>query len=470
MPAPRSLAAVLVLALTTASSGCGGCAVPGSAPRLADAAGVDPELVTVLAAAADVVDADPGDRDAWLELAQLLDGNQLPSLAAPCYEAALDREEDARTTFHLGRVRAALGEPERALQALDRAAELDGDYAPVHWRRGELLEELGRLDDAQAAFRRALELAPGEPQALLGLARVHLARDRAQAAVEVLEGLVEERPHERFANGLLARAYRQVGRPRRAERALRREERAGTTSARDPWTAEVQARAVGAVVTIDRASAALRAGDTRTVRRLLEPLLAERPEELPVLDLFVRALILDREFARALVLTGEARALHGDHFRVELATGSALAGLGRLEEALPHLESAVRQQPRLAEAHTALGEALQRLDRLPEAESAYARALEEGADSVRDWSLLARARIRLDRLDDALATLADALEDYPNAPVLWANVADAEARRGDVEAARAALARVEARDPTNDLIEPVRARIRALEEGSSGGG
>ena len=70
-----------------------------------------------------------------------------------------------------------------------------------------------------------------------------------------LEDLLERDPRVSFANGLLARAYRQLGRNNRADRALRREERAEAPSIADPWTGEVMRYAAGKRVNVDRAIA-----------------------------------------------------------------------------------------------------------------------------------------------------------------------------------------------------------------------
>jgi RNA polymerase sigma-70 factor, ECF subfamily len=57
---------------------------------------------------------------------------------------------------------AQTGAPEAALAIVDRLA-LD-DYRYLHSTRAELLRRLGRLEDARAAYRRALELTRAEPE------------------------------------------------------------------------------------------------------------------------------------------------------------------------------------------------------------------------------------------------------------------------------------------------------------------
>jgi len=55
------------------------------------------------------------------------------------------------------------GEPERALELLDELRTEYPDYAVIHQHIGSVLDDLGRTEEAMAAFRKGLELDPGEP-------------------------------------------------------------------------------------------------------------------------------------------------------------------------------------------------------------------------------------------------------------------------------------------------------------------
>jgi RNA polymerase sigma-70 factor (ECF subfamily) len=52
--------------------------------------------------------------------------------------------------------------PEAALDIVDQL-DLD-EYQYIHSTRAELLRRLGRSSEARAAYERALELAPAEPE------------------------------------------------------------------------------------------------------------------------------------------------------------------------------------------------------------------------------------------------------------------------------------------------------------------
>jgi tetratricopeptide (TPR) repeat protein len=428
---PTALPIALLLAsLTCASAGaCSEASAPVEVPRLVDVMDVSPELLRRASDAADA--AETGGPAEWLALAMLYDANYIEALAA-----------------------------------FDRSLELHEAYAPTHWHRGENLFALDRLDEAEVAFARALELEPSLTQASTGLARVELMRGEPKKAIRVLED-IEER--DRMTNAILARAFRQIGRDDRADRALQREERTRNATARDPWTVKVQLHAVGTIVILDKAAAALRTGNGRVSVELLEPLLAEHPDELAVIDLLARSLLALDRWNDALALIERAPKRHRIHYRLELTAGRAFAGSGAPELALPHLTNAVESNPRFGEAWVALGEVQLKLDETADAEVSFRRAIEEGRDAVRDWTLLARARIQLEQYDAAERALDEALEVYPNSAVLWSNLADAQVRAGRIDAARTSLSRAIERDPDYELIAQVRRRIRAHGEAASDG-
>ena len=55
----------------------------------------------------------------------------------------------------LGLCRSLLGQHERALEEFDRALTLNPRYIEAHIHRGIALSELGRVEEADAAFRQA---------------------------------------------------------------------------------------------------------------------------------------------------------------------------------------------------------------------------------------------------------------------------------------------------------------------------
>jgi len=97
----------------------------------------------------------------------------------------------------LGLCWSLLGQSGRALEAFDRALELNARYIEAHVHRGLVLNHLGRTVEAEAAFRRATDgerPAPGRLPALVAsrLANHHAALGEAYVEAGELPGAIEQ--------------------------------------------------------------------------------------------------------------------------------------------------------------------------------------------------------------------------------------------------------------------------------------
>jgi tetratricopeptide (TPR) repeat protein len=100
------------------------------------------------------------------------------ALALDCSGSAAEAVEKLReaagidNSYHvhsqLGMVLARIGRGDEALAALAESERLKQDYAPTHVYKGNVYATQGRLAEADAAFRRALELDPTNEGALAG--------------------------------------------------------------------------------------------------------------------------------------------------------------------------------------------------------------------------------------------------------------------------------------------------------------
>ncbi|HSJ97406.1 MAG TPA: M48 family metalloprotease [Myxococcota bacterium] len=84
------------------------------------------------------------------------------------------------------RLRAA-GLPGDALAALDAAERASPEDPRIPYRRAELLESQGRLEDAIAGYRRAVHLDPNQAATLLALGRAERSAGRRREALFFLE-------------------------------------------------------------------------------------------------------------------------------------------------------------------------------------------------------------------------------------------------------------------------------------------
>ncbi len=140
-----------------------------------------------------------------------------PQLAAVLKQVTRERPDDPEGFRYLGLVQAAAQNPVAAVQALRRAAALAPQRVDIWQMLGEaeIVEAGGKVDaDAQAAFRRVLELSPKDPGARFYLANAKAeAGQRSEAAGE-LRALLDEMPAEDDRRQIVAKALAELeGRP-----------------------------------------------------------------------------------------------------------------------------------------------------------------------------------------------------------------------------------------------------------------
>jgi superkiller protein 3 len=89
-----------------------------------------------------------------------------PADARRAYQAVLDTGQTSPELFlNFGLALWQLGLEDETLRVLEQGAARYTDSVELVYRRGRILQQLGRHDAARGAFQRALELAPGHPGA-----------------------------------------------------------------------------------------------------------------------------------------------------------------------------------------------------------------------------------------------------------------------------------------------------------------
>ena len=114
--------------------------------------------------------------------------------------------------YNYGVCLAAQGEASRAATEFRSALEINPQYAQAWLAQGQLAERDGRLDEAEASYRKAAEHAPDNPITQFNLARMLLARRDSQQAIAVLERIAtRDDPNRARVLFALATAHVQAG-------------------------------------------------------------------------------------------------------------------------------------------------------------------------------------------------------------------------------------------------------------------
>ncbi len=250
--------------------------------------------------------------------------------------------DDAEAHSNLGNVLRDIGRLDDAVASCRRALEIKPDYAEAHSNLGNALKDLGQLDDAVASYRQALELKPDYAEAHSNLGNALKDLGQLDDAAASYRQALELKPDYAEAHSNLGNALRDLG------------------------------QLDGAVASCHRALE-------------LKPDLAEAHSNL----------------------------------------GNALRDIGRIDDAVVSCRRALELKPDFAEAHSNLGNVLRDLGQLDDAVASYRRALELKPDFAEAHSNLGNALRDLGQLDDAVASYRRALELKPDYIEVRLNLAQA---------------------------------------------
>ena len=357
------------------------------------------------------------------------DGQHQPALESARAAVAVDPSHEPE--FVLGQVLLALGDSDKALQALQRASALDPACDAVHGALRDLHASAGQIDSALEHARRASWLNQRHDEHKLRLGELLVAGDQPLEARGLLEMLLLS--HETEAKSAA---------PERA------------ASGRRGIVATIHATLARAELRLHNMDDA-RASAFRAIA--IAPDTADHHYALGQVELQDNRLeAAARSFAHAAELAPDRAELHH-------ALGTALLRSGAASEALPHLRRAAARGENsdyirdLASGQAAAGEHAA-------AAETMARALKLRPDR-QEWTIdLAEIQIARGWHDEALSELGR-IAPQPDSPRFFRLRAEALYARNRRDAARADLIDVLRRDPQDGRAYALFARL-LLDDGS----
>jgi predicted O-linked N-acetylglucosamine transferase (SPINDLY family) len=245
------------------------------------------------------------------------------------------------------------------------ARVLTANDAAAQCNRGVALEETGRIDEAIAAYRRAIELKPSLAAAHYNLGSALRRKGRFDEAITAFGCAIELEPGHGAAHSNLGGTLQQAGRLDEAIAAYRQ-------------AIAIEPTSVGAHSNLGSAWADLGRFDD-AVAALGRALQLDPSNGAACCNLGVALQAIGR-LDEAIAAYGRALELAPDSAKTYSNLANALKDVGRGDEAIAALGCAIRLQPDLAVAHNNLGNLLKDQGRLDEAFASFQRALDQQPD------------------------------------------------------------------------------------------
>lgn len=340
---------------------------------------------------------------------QCLQSGKLAEAIALCDRIVLLESNDPEVHCCRGVALARLGRLGDAEVAYRQAIALNPDFANAYNNLGNALCELGRLEEAEYALRRAVGLKPGCAQCHSNLGTALRSQGRLVEAEAAYRRAIALNSYLTAAHNNLGNVLTDIGRLDDAEQVLRH------TIAFTPEYAEAFSN-LGNVLTAQG-----RLKEAESVYRQAIALKADFAEAYNNLGNVLRDLgRLD---------IAEQALRHAIFFQPEFAEalsnlGNVLKEQGRLSEAKAMYERAIALKPDHAKAHSNLGNVLRDQGKLIEAKSAYRRAIAlkpDFADGFNNLSVVLKDR---GRLADAREAVEEAIRLLPGNAMYFLNLGE----------------------------------------------
>jgi len=471
------LGAAAVLAAGWWLSGAGRRATVRALPAAVDLSGLGLAAHQAVAAAERAARAD-GSAQGIGQLGMAYHANALDEPALAAYDLARRLAPgDPRWPYYSGLLALMAGDGARARADLEAALRLDPRLAAGWTRLGDLRYRSGDGAGAEQAYRQALVLAPADPHAAVGLARILGDRGDWGAAVRLLAPVVKESPMFGPGQRILALAYTALGRAAEA----RAHATAGAPVGLEPRDALAEALWAGSStpgILVVQATIAGAWGDLPRAEALLRRAVALAPEDRDAHWALGRLLSHPARIDAARLSEARrqleiARDLGPAHVNLDHEHATILAALGQTAAAVESWTAILHREPDHAMAHMSLGRAAEMRADHQAAMRHYERGLavapdtpytlEERARGLRQY---ARACQQAGLPLRALEALERAVAEDPTFAPAWVDRAETLIGLGRVEEGLAVYAEAAGVLPEDPQLSQARAAsLGRLERG-----
>lgn len=383
----------------------------------------------------------------FVEAQELIQAGRLDAALLKIDEFLAEEPLHPEAWYKRGNVLKDLGRPEEAVGSYERAIELRPKYPAALCNRGVVLLRLGRTSNALEDFMRAVDADPGDAIAHFNCALLHEALGQGTAALESYGKTIQVAPTHVDAYINRGHLYEAQARWSEAladyDRALElRSDHAPTHFNRGKVLKELK-RWRDAVASYDRAIAFDPTNTLALVHRG---------------NVFVQL----KEWSAALANYDQAVVLQPDAADIHYNRAVALEHLKRWGEAVTSLDTAIRIDPRHASAYSHRGIVLNELQQFDAALRDHDQAIVLRPERAEFHFERAVVLERLDRWEDAVKGYRQALALDSNYAGAYSNLGGALMMLKDIAAAISSYDRAIAADPDLAIAHYNRAFVKLL--------
>jgi tetratricopeptide (TPR) repeat protein len=326
----------------------------------------------------------------------------------------------------------SLGKLDQASATYRRAIEIDPNYSMAYFNLGTVLERQGRPDEAIAEYRMAIALDPKLAMAHNNLGIALRDQRKQDEAIAEYRMAIAHDPKLAVAHSNLGSALRDQ---RKLDEAIAEYRKA---LALDPRDAMVH----GALGEVLREQGKLDEAITECLKAVeLDPTLSETHGSLG------NALYVQGKLGEAIVEFRKAIELDPKGAKAHVSLGFALRNQGKLGEAITEYRKAIELDPKLALAHLNLGFALRQQGKLDEAIAEFRKTIVLDPRYARLHGTVGDVLREQGKLDEAIAEWRMAISLDPNFSAAHCNLGHALRVQGKLDEAIAELRKAITLDP-----------------------
>jgi tetratricopeptide (TPR) repeat protein len=357
------------------------------------------------------------------ELSRLYHANGFYPEALLCYTGLQQAEpHDARWPHLQACIITNFGRMDEALPLRLQAVVLAPDYLPARLRLGDVLLKANQTGEAAKTYTEALRRAPGNPYALLGLARCDLAANDWGKARERLQTAVAENPGFIGALSLLVTVSEHFGDRETAESLKTEIGRREFSDLPDPWLDELAEVCLDPYRLSVAAAVANSAGERTKALELLDRAIGLAPDASSYRRQAGQILLNEQNFPAAKAHLEKAVAGNPTDSDAWLLLLNALRGLGQEEAAANVLLRALSHCPQSPSLHLEYARWLKASGRADEAIAEFRYGYQLRPSDASPLVELAGMYFATGRNAEAVAALDLALERQPAHPMALATL------------------------------------------------